>query len=35
MSRRVHDAAPGVSLDQTAGGNSKYSNESFQELMIM
>ena len=40
MSRRVSDTASGVSLDQTAtgaylGGNSKYSNESFEELMIM
>ena len=40
MSRRVRDAAPGMSLGQTAtgaylGGNSKYSNESFEELMIM
>ena len=40
MCRKARDVASGVSLGKTItgaylGGNSKYSNESFEELMIM
>ena len=40
MNRRVRHATAGVSLGQTATGTylgdyNKYSNESFEELMIM